>query len=135
MKPNMKKIIAVALVVVVLMTVVIAEGASLLGGWTNSTTPEVTEELNAVLEKGVEGLLGAQYTPVAYLGSQVVSGTNHCYLCQITPVVPNAEPHYALVYLYENLEGEVQLVNVVDLDLGEFYDYGAEEIEDAEVGE
>ena len=56
---------------------------------------------------------------MALLGTQVVAGTNDCFLARLTPVVPNATPHWALVYVYEDLQGNVTLTNVKDLPLGE----------------
>ena len=50
-------------------------GGPRLGGWTAAEDPALTPELQAVFEKGMEGLLGVNYVPVAYLGSQVVGRT------------------------------------------------------------
>ena len=38
----------------------------LSGGWTPAADPTVTEERKALFEKGISGLLGVNYTPVAY---------------------------------------------------------------------
>lgn len=89
----------------------------LSGGWTPAADYEVTEERKALFEKGLAGLVGVDYEPIAYLGSQVVAGTNHVFLCKATVVVPDARPTYALVYLYEDLQGDVQLMNVADMPL------------------
>ena len=79
---------------------------------------EANPEAQAALEKALEGLVGASYEPVACLGKQVVAGTNYCLLCRITPVVPNAVPHFALVYVYQALDGSAELLQVQDLTLG-----------------
>lgn len=98
-------------------------GGPLAGGWTPSESPEITEEIRAVFDRAVEGLLGVNYVPVAYLGSQVVAGTNHCILCQATAVVPGARPEYKLVYIYQDLEGGAQVLSVADLDFGALCEY------------
>lgn len=85
------------------------------GGWQAAPDFEPTDEQKALFEKGLEGLVGANYVPIAYLGSQVVAGTNHCFLAETTAVVPDAQPTYTLVFLYEDLEGNVRLMNVADL--------------------
>ncbi|MBR0081228.1 MAG: hypothetical protein IJP98_00655 [Clostridia bacterium] len=90
---------------------------ALVGGWTVSDSAEVTEAQKALLDKALTGLVGATYEPIAYLGSQLVAGTNHCLLCKVTPVVPEPESHYALVFLYEDFSGNVQLMNVADVSL------------------
>ena len=73
-----------------------------------------------------EGLVGVGYTPVAYLGSQVVAGTNHAFLCQAVTVVPDAVPRWTVVFLYEDLQGNVSLMNIADFDFGALCTYGAE---------
>ena len=97
----------------------------LMGGWSYAEDAAVTDEMQARLNKALEGLAGASYAPVANLGSQVVAGLNRCLLCQVTPVVPNAQPHYALVYVYEKLDGGAELLQVIDLDVGALCTYGA----------
>ena len=105
------------------------------GGWSHSASSEVTGELRKVFDKAFEGFTGSNVTPIAYLGSQVVAGMNHCFLCQSTFAYPGAEPHYALVYIYESLDGSAELMNVADLDIGSFCEYGGIEAEDAIGGE
>ena len=123
----MKKLFAVLAALLMLMSIAAAEDGPLSGGWTPSVDPAVTEELQAVFDMGLEGLVGVRYTPVAYLGSQVVAGTNHAFLCQATVVYPGAEPYYTIVYLYEDLQGNVTILNIAELDVGALCTYGAEE--------
>lgn len=122
----MKKLFALVLVVLVLASAAFAEEGPLSGGWTASDSPEITDEIQAVFDKGLDGLVGVEYVPVAYLGSQVVAGTNHCILAQATAVVPDAQPYYVLIYLYEDLQGEVEILNIADFDFGSLCTYGAE---------
>jgi len=103
------------------------EAVRLAGGWEAAEDPAVTEELQALFDKGLEGLLGVNYVPAAYLGSQVVAGTNHAFLCQGTVVVPDAVPSWKIVFLYEDLEGNVSILNIADFDFGALCTYGAEE--------
>ncbi len=98
---------------------------ALMGGWAYAESYEVTDEMKDRLNKALETLVGASYEPVANLATQVVAGTNRCLLCKVTPVVPNAVPHYALVYVYETLEGGAELLNVIDIDVGALCTYGA----------
>ena len=97
----------------------------LMGGWSYAEDPAVTDEMQERLAKALEDMVGATYVPVANLGVQVVAGLNRCLLCQITPLVPDAEPHYALVYVYEKVDGGAELSQVIDLDVGAFCTYGA----------
>lgn len=87
------------------------------GGWENipHEAAELPPDAQAAFDKAVQGLVGAQYVPVALLSTQVVAGMNYCILCQITPVVPNAAPAWALVYIYADLNGNAEMTNVYEL--------------------
>lgn len=117
-RETMKKLLSLLLILLLLGSSVAMAEQSLVGGWTTSPSPEVTEELALLFEKGLSETVGVSYVPVAYLGSQLVAGTNHCYLCQATVVYPDAQPYYALVYLYQALDGSISLLNVQPLQLG-----------------
>lgn len=84
------------------------------GAWETCTNLE-TATAEAALEKAQNGLDGAVYEAIAVLGTQIVSGTNTCILCRITPVVPDAMSAWALVYVYEDLEGNAEITDIVEL--------------------
>ena len=88
----------------------------ILGGWNRAESPVITDEIREMLKKAAQEKLGANYTAVAYLGYQIVNGTNHAILCRIAPVVPDAKEHYAIVYLYEELSGNVSIKEVKDFE-------------------
>lgn len=120
----MKKVFAilVALMLMISMTAALAE-APVMGGWTPSADPAVTEEVKAVFDKGMEKLLGVSYVPVAFLGTQVVAGTNYCFLAQATVIYPDAQPTYVMVYLYQDLQGNVSVLHIANLDIGALCQY------------
>ena len=121
----MKKLTALILTVLMLISAAVAEGP-LSGGWTPSEDPAVTEELQAIFDKGMEALTGASYIPVAYLGSQVVAGTNHAFLCKAVTAYPGSletAPAYAMVYLYQDLSGNVSILSIADFDIGSLCEY------------
>ena len=89
----------------------------LSGGWTRASSPEITSEIQSLFDKATLGMVGVGYTPVAYLASQVVAGTNYLALCSISPVVPNAAATYALVTIYEDLQGNASLYDVRESDV------------------
>ena len=122
----MRKILAIVLVLALALGLSGACAERLAGGWQAAEDSAVTEELQAVFDKGMEGLVGVGYTPVAYLGSQVVAGTNHAFLCRAVTVVPDAVPRWTVVFLYEDLQGNVSLMNIADFDFGALCTYGAE---------
>ncbi len=120
----MKKILVALLTLIMLLGCFASAETPLAGGWTPSASPEITDELKALFDKAFEGFVGVNYVPVAYLGSQVAAGTNHCLLCQATVVYPGAQPYYALVYITQGLDGAASILSISEFNFGEFCEYG-----------
>jgi hypothetical protein len=83
------------------------------GGWEvvrGDTSPESNPDAVAALENALKYLDGVAYIPVAVLARQCVAGTNYCMLCKVKPVAPKAKPSYQLVYIYEDLKGNAELI-------------------------
>lgn len=119
----MKKLIAIFLAALMLLTAASAMASGLLGGWTTAEDPAIDENLQILFEQATEDLLGVKYTPVVYLGSQAVSGTNHCFLCQGAAVTPDARPGWYLIYINEDLNGAVSLMGIAPFDFGDMCIY------------
>ncbi len=101
-----------------------------VGGWTLTEDAAITPEARDAFEKAMEGLVGVNYTPAALLGTQLVSGTNYCFLCEATVVYPDAKPYYAIVSVYQDLQGKAEILNITAMDLGRIEESG--EIEDSQ---
>ena len=101
-----------------------------VGGWTLTDDGALTQEAQSAFDKAMEGLVGVNYTPLALLGTQLVSGTNYSLLCEATVVYPDAQPYYAVVTLYQDLQGKAEVKNIVALDLGKIEETGT--IEDSQ---
>ena len=121
----MKKFFALLTLAAMLLTMfalpALAEDP-LVGGWsayTDNPTEIPAEALDA-LNAALEGLEGCVYKPIALLGTQVVAGTNSCFLCETTVVMPDAQPSYALVYVFNGLEGEHELLRVQEIEFSAF---------------
>ena len=97
---------------------------TVVGGWTISEDAAITDEARAAFEKAMEGFTGVGYEPVALIGTQVVSGTNYCILCEARVVYPDAVPYYALVYVYADLQGGAKILNIAILDIGDIAETG-----------
>ena len=86
----------------------------MLGGWNldeikGTALPQrVQTDFTAVTSE----LDGADYEPIAYLGSQIVDGTNFRILALQRLVVPNAEKRIVKMIIHEELDGSVRLVSV-----------------------
>jgi hypothetical protein len=125
----MSKMIAVLMIVLLIVSLIpaaVGEG-QLAGGWTPADDPTVTQERSDLFYKALGDLVGVEYTPVAYLGSQIVAGTNHCFLVRKRVVIPDAIPSYILVFIYEDLQHKAEIMNMADFDFGSFCTYGAAE--------
>ena len=101
-----------------------------VGGWTLTEDGALTSEAQSAFDKAMEGLVGVNYTPVALLGTQLVSGTNYCILCEAAVVYPDAQPYYAVVTVYQDLQGKAEVRNIVAMDLGKIEETG--EIKDSQ---
>ena len=97
-----------------------ASSANIVGGW------EIRNPDNSVLEpkeaadafnKAAESYTDVTLSPIATLGSQVVSGTNYLVLCQGTPATEGARPQLYLATVYADLHGGAQITDVRGFDL------------------
>ncbi len=94
-------------------------GVGLTGSWdVKDAQPEAVlpDDVKAAFDVATAKLLGVDYVPVAYLGSQVVAGTNYAVLCKKTAVVPNAETTLAVLIIYKDLNGDSSVLYVNDFD-------------------
>lgn len=123
----MKKTVLILTAVMLLVSLCCAAAADgmLAGGWAPAEDTAMTQERTELLQKALDGLVGVKYEGVAYLGSQVVAGRNHCILCKATAVAPDAVPKYVLVFIYEDLQGNATIMNFADFDFGALCEYGS----------
>ena len=130
---NMKKVIALVLALLLLPALAACaqkQAPAAVGGWTLTEDGVLTEEAQSAFDKAMEGLVGVDYTPLALLGTQLVAGMNYCLLCEATVVYPGAQPYYAVVTVYRDLQGGAEVRNIIALDLGKIAETG--EIEDSQ---
>ncbi|MBR0204188.1 MAG: hypothetical protein IJQ56_07480, partial [Synergistaceae bacterium] len=65
----------------------------LLGGWNLDEVKacNLPQKAQTAFIAATSELVGADYEPICYLGSQVVNGTNYRILAIMKPVTPNPE--------------------------------------------
>lgn len=85
------------------------------GGWRQREDMNLSEEDTSIFDKAMEGFVGVSYSPIAVLSTQAVAGTNYAYLCEATPVVQDPESYYAIVTIYEDLSGNTEISDIVEL--------------------
>ena len=87
---------------------------AILGGWNVDEMKGVNlpQKAQSAFTAVTGGLVGADYEPVLYVGSQVVNGTNYCILAKQTIIT--ATPEVRLVKMIINVatNGTASLVSV-----------------------
>lgn len=94
----------------------------LSGGWTateHAETYAIPDAAKAAFEAMRGAMVGSTYMPVAYLGSQVVSGTNYAFICNVTPVTPEGKTSVEIVKFSYNADngpefGDSKALNIAD---------------------
>ena len=91
---------------------------SLTGGWEVTTNSSITLKAREVFDQAMPDHDRVVYDPIALLATQVVAGRNYCFLSRTTVTESDEQPTYQLVYLYEDLGGEVQVLEKQDIVFG-----------------
>ena len=104
------------------------------GGWTVSaddTAVTLPDEVKKAFDTAYANYMGVTLVPYAYLGSQVVSGTNYKILCKATPVGSDTTSHLVVATVYADLDGKAEFTSVNDFNIEDY----AKDIEvDAQTG-
>lgn len=85
-----------------------------LGGWNLDEVKgtALPQKVQSAFTAVTSELVGADYEPIAYLGSQTVNGTNYRVLALQKLVAQNAEKRLVKMIIHEELDGSVRLVSV-----------------------
>ncbi len=88
------------------------------GGWGVTEDAAVPEDAQAVFDAAMSGDDSVQYEAVALLATQVVRGMNYCFLARSHAASPDAIPSYHLVYIWHDIDGTAQVMDVQDIEFG-----------------
>ncbi len=100
-------------------------GEQLAGGFTANDgefAAKKNDSAYSTYKKVIRSIGGTVYKAEAYLGSQVVAGTNYMMLCRSRTVLPGTEYEWSLVTVNKDLEGKATLVDIENLVLGDYDD-------------
>ncbi|MBQ6773921.1 MAG: hypothetical protein IJP48_07685 [Synergistaceae bacterium] len=91
----------------------------ILGGWNLDEVKGCTlpQKPQSAFIAVTSALVGAEYEPVAYLGSQQVNGTNYRILAIQNYISPNSTPQIVRMIIHEDLDGTVRLMSISRADL------------------
>lgn len=94
------------------------------GSWTvaGDSAADLPEEVQKAFDKALETLTGSynEVIPVAYIGRQIVSGTNHAVLCRVTYADEKAPAGLVVLAVYEDLDGNAQLLSSKEFSIADF---------------
>lgn len=86
----------------------------LSGGWTvnqNFGAPDIPSDAKAAFDKAVKN---GEYTPVAYLGSQIVAGINYAFLCTDKSGALNT------IKIYNDLSGNASILDTEAVNIADY---------------
>ena len=92
---------------------------ALLGGWNLDEVKgtALPQKVQSAFTAVTGDMTGADYEPIAYLGSQAVNGTNYRILAIQRLVVPSGEKRIVKMIIHEGIDGVASLVSVSGLAL------------------
>ena len=91
----------------------VVPGPFLPGGWTEPEAQPLTEAQQAIFDRAAATYAGGSFEAMAFLGSQVVEGTNYGFLCKETLTVLDPITYYVIVTVYVTPEGNAMISNVL----------------------
>ena len=98
-----------------------ASGTELVGAWEIqkdlSDFDSIPDDVQAAFDKAMEGYTGMGFVPYAYVGRQIVSGTNYMILACGTTVTAEPQTGLYMLVIYEDTEGNATIKSVKDFDI------------------
>ena len=93
--------------------------ANILGGWDLSALKACTlpQKAASAFAAVTGGLIGAEYMPVLYVGSQQVNGTNHCIIAVQTLITATPEKRLVKMILNESQDNPGSIVSISGITL------------------
>ncbi len=91
---------------------------SIIGGWTITEDSTLTEETKEIFDRAVAAVDDVYFEPEVLLATQLVAGTNYCFLAREFSYEDEGDPGYVFVYIYVDLEGNEQVLDIQDIKFG-----------------
>ena len=87
---------------------------AVLGGWNIDEMKSVNlpQKAQSAFTAVTGGLVGAEYMPVLYVGSQIVNGTNYCILAVQTIITGTPEKRLVKMIINVSSNGSASIVSV-----------------------
>lgn len=88
------------------------------GGWTITEDTALTDDAKDVFQKALPSHDRLINEPVALLGTQVVAGTNYCFLYRAAEDAEDGSTSYKLAYIWQAPGEEPKILEIQDLNIG-----------------
>ena len=85
-----------------------------LGGWNIDEMKgcNLPQKVQSAFTTVTSELVGADYEPVLYVGSQEVNGVNYCILAVQTLITATPEKRLVKMIIHEELDGTARLLSI-----------------------
>lgn len=93
-------------------------GEPLAGGWgptASAKMGKLPKEVQKAFDDATQTFAGTALEIRGYLGSQIVAGTNHLFVCNAMPSIKDALPSTVLVKVYVDLEGNSSIEGIYSI--------------------
>ena len=98
----------------------------IVGGWTNTESPKLTDKVKGYFAEAFPDGTTTFYEPVAFLGTQVVSGTNYKILYRkISIGGADAVDTYGIATIYVDLQNNVEVLDAGETGIPTHLDEGS----------
>lgn len=85
-----------------------------LGGWNidNLRGTPLPQKAQTAFTTFTQNLVGAEYTPLLFVGTQAVNGTNYCFIALQTIICSQPLKRLVKIILNEKSDGKVEAVSI-----------------------
>ncbi|MBQ7215540.1 MAG: hypothetical protein IJS39_06105 [Synergistaceae bacterium] len=90
-----------------------------LGSWDISELKgcNLPQRAQSAFTGATMNLVGADYSPVLYIGKQLVNGTNYCFLAVQTLITAKPKKRLVKMVVHEDFDGTCKLLSVSPINL------------------
>ncbi|ENG2947363.1 hypothetical protein ABTU80_001619 [Enterobacter cloacae] len=81
----------------------------------NMNAEKMSDEQIDIFERAVADIVGVKFSPLMYVGSQVVAGVLHSYIASRCPVHPVPQVTLVKVVIWQNTDNMISLHAIEDI--------------------
>ncbi|HAK0820326.1 TPA: hypothetical protein H1P87_003999 [Salmonella enterica] len=88
------------------------------GAWKineNMKPCELPEDAATVFTDATKSFVGAKYSPVLYVGKQIVSGCNYMFICKQVLSTEHKDTHVVKMFIYKPAAGKAEILSIEKL--------------------